>query len=211
MLEFMVKVRAFTMNSRRLLLFVESVMVALPFTSNACTYETRDEKEERAIVDASIGDSEMHKIDRTGGAKSVVLIRGNGQVVALGNYNWDESDVYTVQFATTPNNSPNGASLPAGTVPTITYAIVRWTIDGNDMVRVISVGNGVSLAQGALDAYGNYNDFLGFEQELLHTKQEYFQFQIPEANFSISVSTVGAKNAFSEGQNSSQILTDACK
>lgn len=146
MLEFMVKVRAFTMNSRRLLLFVESVMVALPFTSNACTYETRDEKEERAIVDASIGDSEMHKIDRTGGAKSVVLIRGNGQVVALGNYNWDESDVYTVQFATTPNNSPNGASLPAGTVPTITYAIVRWTIDGNDMVRVISVGNGVSLA-----------------------------------------------------------------
>lgn len=72
-------------------------------------------------------------------------------------------------------------------------------------------GNGVSLAQGALYAYGNYNSFLEFEQALLHTNQEYFQFQIPEANFSVDVSTVGAKEALAEGPNTSQVITDFCK
>ena len=82
----------------------------------------------------------MDKIFR-GSAKSVQLIRGQGtNPVALGNQTWEEAATYTVQFSIVLNYTPIRSSLQ-----TICYAVVKWTVDGQDIQRVVSVGNGVSL------------------------------------------------------------------
>ena len=53
-------------------------------------------------------------------------------------------------------------------------------------------GQGTSIANGGLDAYGNFNSFYEIVSAISNSKSSYFQFQIPEDNFSTKISTLGA-------------------
>jgi hypothetical protein len=91
-----------------------------------------------------------------------------------------------VSYTVAPSNEGNAASQIKGA------DTLQFVIDGRTFELP---GNGLYLANGSLDAYGNLNSLWLIEQALVDAKQEYFQFQIPEGNFSVNISTVGAKEA----------------
>jgi hypothetical protein len=105
-----------------------------------CTYYTGAENTIYEVLPDAGGDDMK---STSGGAKSVVLTRGQFQPVALGNYVFNDAGVYTIQFSTIPVGGP---AVPSFVRPSITYAIVKWTVAGNDIQRIVSVANGVSLA-----------------------------------------------------------------
>ena len=69
---------------------------------------------------------------------------------------------------------------------------LQFVIDGNTFELP---GNGLWLANGALDSDGNLNSLLQIEAALANAKEEYFKFEVPDANFSVDISTVGANTA----------------
>ena len=134
------------MKSQRFSPFVGSVMVGLLLLeSGGCTYETTDEVYSQTLdsgMDVNMEQANPRNGPK-GSAKSVTLTRGNVNPVSCGNQTWgDVGDVYTVQFSITPGNGYPSTPFNA----TLAYAEIRWTIAGNDVVRTVSIGNGVSVA-----------------------------------------------------------------
>jgi hypothetical protein len=91
-----------------------------------------------------------------------------------------------VSYSVNPSNKNNPASSIRG------QDTLQFIIDGK---TYLLPGDGLYLASGALNTYGNLNSFLLIQEALMNAKQQYFQFQIPEANFSVDISTAGAKEA----------------
>src|SRR5208337_717770 len=111
--------------------------VILAFCLSSCVYHTENIYEEQPDASEDV----MSRVTERGSAKSVVLTRGNYNPVSLGNQTWEPAFTYTVQFSTIPNGGP----VPKAQGPTETFAIIKWTIAGNDIQRIVSVGNGVSV------------------------------------------------------------------
>jgi hypothetical protein len=123
-----------------------SLIAGFALLLSGCTYEevtdntTIDEVAPDAATADSGGDSEMGKLN-PGTAKSLVLTRGVSTAPsACGNAADKSGDVFTVQFAIFP-----AAPLPQNTAPTIAYAIVKWSVGGQDIQRIINISNGASL------------------------------------------------------------------
>lgn len=116
------------------------ILVFLVSLASACVYHTENVYEE--YPDAS-EDSMPSQVNERGSAKSLVLTRGQFQPKSCGNAIWEPAGVYTVQFSSIPQGT---SALPQNDAPTITLAIVKWTVDGNDIQRIVTVANGVSLA-----------------------------------------------------------------
>ncbi len=148
--------------------FARSYIVTGLFVSlfPACVYHTGVETENVYVTQPDAGptaDAGTEDADMKGSSKAVVLRRGVSTIVACGNYHFFENvekagshyevekvpqaGSYLVQFETTPNGGvvPGTNSVGQPVFPTSTYAIVRWTIGGNDIQRILSVSNGASL------------------------------------------------------------------
>lgn len=98
----------------------------------------------------------------------------------------DSSQDLLISYSLNPANKNDPASSIKG------QDTLQFVIDGKTFELP---GDGIYLAPHALDSYGNLNSLLLIQEALMNAKQEYFEFQIPEANFSVDISTAGAKDA----------------
>ena len=88
-----------------------------------------------------------------GAGRNQVLTRGNASPsTALSEHFTNPATgearaaVYTLQFAFSPIGNVNGNSVPTTQNPTVCYATITWTIDGNRIQRMVSIANGQSIA-----------------------------------------------------------------
>jgi hypothetical protein len=125
---------------------------------------------------------------------SVVVKGGDGFAISCnqGGFGYKPGDASANLFLSY-NLGANNYKNPNDPASAIKGAdTLQFVIDGKTYELP---GNGLQLAPGALDAYGNFNTFMLIQAALTNSKSEYFQFQIPEANFSVNISTVGAGQA----------------
>jgi hypothetical protein len=110
-------------------------VILLAFLASACITEVPDAAE----------DSMTSSVAERGSAKSIVLTRGQSTIASLGNQTWEPAASYTVQFSIIPSSQFPPQRAGHLIAPTICYAIVKWSVAGQDIQRVISVSNGASL------------------------------------------------------------------
>jgi hypothetical protein len=95
-----------------------------------------------------------------GTGRNKTLTRGQNSPTVILNENFvdekgtERASVYTLQFS----RRPVDGQVPSTQFPTITFATVTWTIDGNQIQRIISVANGQSLTGGGAGCTVSVND-----------------------------------------------------
>lgn len=88
-----------------------------------------------------------------GAGRTQTLTRGSSSPSTMLSENFTDPEtgearaaVYTLQFAFMPVGNANGTVVPSTQNPTVCYATITWTIDGNQIKRQVSVANGQSIA-----------------------------------------------------------------
>lgn len=140
------------------------LLLVLGCASGGCTYTTYEEEVQRetaeassdagtppdASPDAELGDGDVFRDRGASGSKQ--LTRGSRQQTTILSETFYEMEkdgssvsvasVYTLQFAIQATPAPAGSPVEP---PTLTYAIITWSIGGNQITRKVSVSNGSSV------------------------------------------------------------------
>lgn len=127
------------------------------FGALGCTYETVQEYN-RETAAAEVADAGADEAGKAGDDAMSIRDRGAGRVVTLTRGDYAERNVmnesfmndagtavagtYTIEFDVRPKNPiPTNTTEPA----TLTYAIIRWAIGGQQIQRIVSVASGTSV------------------------------------------------------------------
>lgn len=143
------------------LFFWTILLLTLGCSAGGCTYTTYEEEAQREtaeasdagtppVPDADLGDGDVWKDRGASGSKQ--LTRGSRAQSTILSETFFEMDdagnsvsvasVYTLQFAIQATLVPFGSPDEP---PTLTYAIITWSIGGNQITRKISISNGASI------------------------------------------------------------------
>ena len=124
--------------------------------TSGCTYTTEEQEKvievqeaqaDAGAPDAQEGDGDDVYKDR-GASGTKQLKRGDGTISTILTESFLEANgssvasVYTLQFALTSKPIPPGSPLEPATRA---YAIVTWSIGGNQIIRKISISNGATI------------------------------------------------------------------